>query len=97
MIVFEFWYFFHIDIIEDGCVCDGTEYTQEDGLIIGECKYADSNGHFCYVNKKRCAAPGNLGETSRYTNKWISYGLCNCRENADCNLFVVKSPQAFGK
>ena len=77
---------------EEGCACDGTkiETNNKDGLIIGECLAADKNGHFCYVSNKECASPGTLGLTARFTNKWVSYELCDCQNNADCNEQIIK-------
>ena len=84
---------------EEGCACDGTTITTNafSGLIIGECLTADTFGpnapqseHWCYVSDKACASAGDLGKTSRFTNKWVSYELCNCKDNADCNKQIIK-------
>merc|ERR1739847_27454 len=84
---------------EAGCACDGTkiETNTADGLIIGECLTADTYGpnapkkeHWCYVSNKDCASEGSIGETSRFTNKWVSYELCNCQDAADCHEQIIK-------
>ena len=84
---------------EEGCACDGTivDTNRADGLRIGECLTGDKYGpnapkkeHWCYVSKKECASAGALGETSRFTNKWVSYELCNCEDSADCNEQIIK-------
>ena len=77
---------------EEGCACDGTlvETNAGTGLIIGECKVADADGHYCFVSDKACASAGDKGKTSRFTNKWVSYELCDCQKNADCNVDISK-------
>merc|ERR1711944_43253 len=69
---------------EEVCTCDGTKIETEDGLIVGECLSADKNGFFCYVSNKECASPGTLGLTQRFKDKWVSYELCDCKGNGDC-------------
>ena len=76
-----------------GCACDGTTVETNADVIIGECLYANADGHFCYVSDKACASAGDKGKSSRFTNKWVSYELCNCENNADCNEQIIKSDE----
>merc|ERR1711981_317033 len=77
---------------EAGCACDGTkiETNRADGLILGECLHADADGHYCYVSDIACKSEGAKGETARFTNKWVSYELCDCKNAADCNEQIIK-------
>ena len=85
---------------EEDCACDGTKVETNDqcGTILGECLTADELGpnapekeYFCYVSKKECASAGSIGETSRFTNKWVSYELCDSQDNDDCKSSNCKN------
>ena len=67
-------------------------------MIIGECQHADANGHFCFVNKKKCAAQGDVAAVYHLIlNKWVNYDLCNCKESADCNKNILKFGDDYWK
>ena len=78
------------------------------GTILGKCRNSDKLGpnrpkeeYWCYVDREECKTPDQeingelvtgIGNSSRFTNRWVSYELCNCQNNPDCDENTRKSP-----
>ena len=76
------------------CQCEGTTYLDEDGLVQGNCRAADSSGRkWCYVSEDistKQACKDSFGYDSRY-NMSKSYAACSSPDPAteQCDFAYV--------
>ena len=64
------------------CQCDGTTYLDEDHVVQGNCKSADTTGRkWCYISNDQGTCKDYFGYDSRY-NMYKSYAACSSPDPA---------------